>query len=91
MNQDTPLPAPGGRQYTPLPAPGGRQYTPLPALAGMHQYTPIPAPGGGSSSNKNVTIGSVTVTTQATDANGIARDINDALSRAITDSNRGLE
>ena len=91
INQDTPPPAPGGRQYTPIPAPGGRQYTPLPALAGMHQYTPIPAPGGGSPSNKNVNIGSVTVTTQATDANGIARDINDALSRAITDANRGLE
>ena len=89
--QDTPPPAPGGRQYTPLPAPGGRQYTPIPALAGMHQYTPIPAPGGGSSSNKNVTIGNVHVYTQSTDAHGISKEINDHLSRAITDSNRGLE
>ena len=91
MNQHTPPPAPGGRQHTPPPAPGGRQYTPLPALAGMHQYTPIPAPGGGSSSNKNVTIGNVHVYTQSTDAHGISREINEHLSRAITDSNRGLE
>lgn len=57
----------------------------------MNQYTPIPAPGGGSSSNKNFTIGDVHVYTQSTDAHGISKEINAHLSRAITDSNRGLE
>jgi len=61
------------------------------AAPSARDVAPISNAGSGGVAGSNVSIGSVTVHTQATDANGIARDINDALSRAITDSNRGLE
>lgn len=61
------------------------------AAPSARDIAPISNAGSGGVAGSNVSIGSVTVHTQATDANGIARDINDALSRAITDSNRGLE
>lgn len=60
--------------------------------APMDQYVPSALGGGAhSSSNKNVNIGDVHVYTQSTDAHGISKEINAHLSRAITDSNRGLE
>jgi hypothetical protein len=79
-----------GPRVTPFAAPSAREVTPF-AAPSAREVAPISNSGSGGVAGSNVSIGSVIVTTQATDADGIARDMNDALSRAITDSNRGLE
>ena len=68
-----------GPRVTPFTAPSTRDVAPISNL------------GAGGVVGNNVNIGSITVYTPATHADGIARDIDDALSRVITDSNRGLE
>lgn len=59
------------------------------AFAGIGAGVTGQAQGGGGS---NVTIGTVVVNSQATDAHGVARDIRGALSRALmaSDANAGM-